>query len=104
MIHICAIAKNEIMYVGDWVDYHFDLGINRITLYIHESDTEPYRKKLPHKEIELIEWNFPLSENFSPQISAYNHFVARNQKDDDYTFLIDIFDLDNIRIMKRIVV
>ena len=30
---ICAIAKNENLYLRDWVEYHKQLGIDRIYLY-----------------------------------------------------------------------
>ncbi len=90
MIHICAIVKNEIPYIQDWVEYHLNLGIDKITLYIHESETVPYKEILPHKEIELVEWNLPWTEHFRPQIRAYEHFAMKNQRDDDYTFFIDV--------------
>lgn len=32
-IVICAIAKNENLYIRDWVEYHKQLGIDRIFLY-----------------------------------------------------------------------
>ena len=90
MIHICAIVKNEIPYIRHWVDYHFNLGVDRITLFIHESDPEPYRQILPYKEVELIEWNLHWRRNFRPQIRAYDHFIKLNQRDNDYSFFIDI--------------
>jgi len=77
-------------YIGEWVDYHLNLGVDRITLYINEPGIEPYRNLLPHKEVEFVEWNRPMSEDFRPQIRAYDHFVMRNQREDDYTFLMDV--------------
>ena len=32
-IAICAIAKNENLYIRDWVEYHKNLGIDKIFLY-----------------------------------------------------------------------
>jgi Domain of unknown function. len=90
MIHICAVVKNELPYIRHWVDYHLNLGVDKITLYIHESDIEPYREILPHNNVDFIEWNLHWSENCRPQIRAYDHFVSRNQQDNDYTFFIDI--------------
>ena len=90
MIHICAIIKNETLYVRDWADYHLNLGIDRITLYVHEQNTEPYRNILPYREVELVEWNYPIADDFRPQIRAYEDFAGKNQRDEDYTFFIDV--------------
>ena len=32
-IAICAIAKNENLYIRDWIEYHKNLGIDKIYLY-----------------------------------------------------------------------
>ena len=30
---ICAIAKNENLYLKEWVEYHKNIGINKIFIY-----------------------------------------------------------------------
>jgi len=32
-IAICAIVKNENLYLRDWVEYHKNLGISKIFIY-----------------------------------------------------------------------
>ncbi|GAX84157.1 hypothetical protein CEUSTIGMA_g11580.t1 [Chlamydomonas eustigma] len=35
---ICAVARNEHLYIEEWIEYHLCLGIDKIYLYDHESD------------------------------------------------------------------
>ena len=39
---ICAIAKNENDYINDWVNWHLNLGFDRIYLYDNNELETPY--------------------------------------------------------------
>ncbi len=41
-IAICAIAKNENLYIRDWVEYHKNLGIDQIFLYDNNDKNGEY--------------------------------------------------------------
>lgn len=64
MIEICAIIKNESAYLKEWIEYHLDLGFDRIVLYDNGSNPSLYDDKdlwltLPiqaEKAVVIREW------------------------------------------------
>jgi hypothetical protein len=42
---LCCIAKDETLYLKEWVDYHTLLGVERFIIYDNES-TIPIRQSL----------------------------------------------------------
>lgn len=39
---ICALAKNEHLYINEWVKHYLDLGIDHIYLYDNDNQNSPY--------------------------------------------------------------
>lgn len=45
-VAICVLGRNENSYIKEWADHHFALGIDKIYLYDHNSDT-PMDTEIP---------------------------------------------------------
>ena len=52
-VAIIAIAKNENLYINEWLDYHFKLGFDNII--ICENDDELILKDVIHDDRVIIE-------------------------------------------------
>ncbi len=39
---ICALAKNEHLYINEWVKHYVELGVDKIYLYDNDDKTSPY--------------------------------------------------------------
>ena len=39
---ICALAKNEHLYINEWVNHYVKLGVDKIYLYDNDNETSPY--------------------------------------------------------------
>src|ERR1700722_10209079 len=92
-ISICAIFKNEALYLKDWIEYHLSIGVEHFYLYnIGSRDRyEQVLKTYIRKNIvTLINWPEALAYQdekalqwaLSTQIPAYENavnFLARNE-------------------------
>lgn len=58
-ITLCTIAKNENRYIKEFVDYHLNLGVNRIVIYdnndINSEDINLIFGKDYHKKVNIID-------------------------------------------------
>ncbi|MBO7529036.1 MAG: glycosyltransferase family 2 protein [Bacteroidales bacterium] len=74
--YICAIAKDEQLYLYDWVKYHIDKGIDKIIIYNNGfSDYYIYDME---QYVEFIPWH-PKSSHTNPQTEAYNDFINKHK-------------------------
>jgi len=78
---ICAMAKNEDRWIGEWVAHHLDLGFDEIFIYDNNSAV-PITADGP---VRIIPWK---DDRQGKQLRAYNHFAANFQS--DWTLFIDI--------------
>jgi len=66
---IVSMLKNEHLYLEEWVQYHFNLGIDYIFLFedldskTHKEITDKYPKVFLHNIIELFEGKEIYREN-----------------------------------------
>ncbi len=77
-IAVAAIVKNEALYLPEWLEFHFMIGVRHIYIYDNGSTDntknilEPY---LQARLVTLIPWrNFSMSLN--PQRLAYAHALG----------------------------
>ena len=84
--YICAIAKDEQLYLYDWVKYHVDKGINHIVIY--NNGFSDYYIPGIEQYVEFIPWH-PKSSKVNPQIAAYNDFLDKHSSN-DIAFFIDV--------------
>lgn len=57
--HICAIIKDEQLFLKEWIDYHLNLGFNKIVLFEDFDSTSHKDITDSYDNVELI----PLRDN-----------------------------------------
>lgn len=95
---ICAIAKDEDAYVLEWAAYHLALGFDHIYLYDNMSRV-PLQEHLSAPEarahVTVIRW--PSIPDRDSQLAAYEHFLWTHGWDVDWTAVIDLDELINLK-------
>ena len=107
-VGIIAIAKNEDLYMEEWIDWHLGLGFDTIIIGLNDDEFKP-----------LISNPQVIYEDYSGvqgvQVKAYRKLYRKYQKDFDWLLFIDIdefvmlendtiqdflqgFDCDEVRI------
>ena len=107
-VGIIAIAKNEDLYMEEWIDWHLGLGFDTIIIGLNDDEFKP-----------LISNPQVIYEDYSGvqgvQVKAYRKLYRKYQKDYDWLLFIDIdefvmlekgtiqdflqdFDCDEVRI------
>jgi hypothetical protein len=87
-IAICAIFKNEGPYIKEWLQYHKNLGVDKIVLYNNNSSDDSLdqiRDSAVIDDVAVIDW--PAAPG---QLLAYNHFCANFAKSFDWVAFIDL--------------
>lgn len=109
-IAICAIAKNENLYIRDWVEYHKNLGIDKIFLYdnndingehfedvisdyINSKYVVVFNKRGIEKGIVYDKDNI----NLQPKCYIETYNQLKNNNDFKWIFFIDIDEYINIK-------
>lgn len=99
-VSICAIFRDEAMYLKEWIEYHRIIGIEHFYMYNNFSEDdyksvlEPY---VLNGEVDLINWPYPQG-----QISAYKNCIERFSGESQWIGFIDLdefvvpIDNDNI--------
>jgi len=90
-VAICVIAKQENLYINEFVDYYKDLGIKKIFIYDNNEFSGENFKVILDEEIskgfvEIIDFR---GIN-SPQIKAYNDCYINNRKYFDWLAFYDV--------------
>lgn len=87
MIFICSIIKDEHLFIREWVQYHFRLGIDQIVLYDNNSSRD-YQEELGDLDgVQICPW---ITDDQYRQRYAYEHFQnLHNWRDEDWCFFID---------------
>ncbi|WPN45654.1 glycosyltransferase family 2 protein [Pseudomonas sp. P8_241] len=98
-IAVCAICRNEVDYVEEWVAYYKVSGFDSVFIYDNVSDdgTSELLTALDNiGEITRVHW--PRREGIPPQRDAYGHFIESYSADFDYVL---ICDLDEFLVVKN---
>lgn len=84
-LNICAIAKNEGLYLKDWVEYHRAIGVDRIVIYNNGSsdNSASVLNGLRGTRVHQIPGK-------CKQLEAYNRYMLSYRKDSVWTAFIDI--------------
>ena len=91
-IVICAIAKNEHLYINDWIRYHFSIGFNHIylfdnddpgALFIGDVISPEYRDRVTIFNVRGIRKQWFQQE-------CYNAFYQKYNKTFDWCAFVDI--------------
>ena len=87
-VSIVAIAKNESLYIREWVEYHRIIGITKIYLYDNESADNTLQLLQPYIDCGLIEYSY--IPGIGRQLDAYNDAITRHKQDCRYMAFIDL--------------
>jgi len=85
-VNICAIFRNESLYLKEWIEFHQIVGVGKFTLYQNNSDDDylsilqPY---IDREVVELIQW--PMAR--PSQQPAYQHYLDSHKE--GWTAFID---------------
>jgi hypothetical protein len=95
-VAICAIQKQGLKYLEEWIDYYLVLGINKIYLYDNSPDYE--LKNWTYNPSDILEiLHFP---GEAQQKQAYDHCARKVKKKRLYQW-IAFFDLDEFLVLKK---
>lgn len=84
--YICAIAKDEQLYLLEWIKYHISKGIDKIIVY--NNGESVYDVGGLEDYVEFIPWH-PTSHIINVQVDAYNDFIE-NHEGEGIAYFIDI--------------
>jgi hypothetical protein len=90
-IVICCIAKNEDLYINEWINYHLNLGFSKI--YIYDNSFKNLLKDLNSNKIKVI--HYP---GACKQYLAYNDFLKTYSFNHMYAAIIDC---DEFIVLKK---
>ena len=102
-IGVCALAKNENLYIREWVEHHLQIGFDKVFIYDNNDVEKPegvIYDYLMSNQVELVKWpDMKLDEVHGgmdnmynilyTQTEAYNHCI-QNHQDFDWIAFIDI--------------
>lgn len=99
-VGVCAIVKNENLYLRDWVDYHLRLGFDKIFIYDNNNVEKPelvIYDYLINGKVSITKWenqtnpngDSTMNRHIYNQISSYNDCIKNNQ-DFDWIAFIDV--------------
>ena len=81
---IIAIAKNEELYIPEWLEYHLNLGFDKII--VADNDDTPILKRFESDQVIIEEC--PGDDNHQPKV--YTNMFAKYRNDFDWILFIDI--------------
>lgn len=81
---IIAIAKNEELYIKEWLEYHFNLGFNKII--VCDNDDTPILKRFESDQVIVEECAG--DDNHQPKV--YTNMFAKYRNQFDWILFIDI--------------
>ena len=94
---ICAIFKDEELFLKEWIEYHKLVGVQHFYLYDNgssDSSLEILKPYIKAKEVDLISWKRQSSNqqeyNFNIQIPAYEHALKIAKKKAKWAAFIDL--------------
>jgi len=88
-LSICAIFRNEVLYLKEWIEFHLLVGVEKFYLYNNRSDDNYLEILKPYIEKEIVvltEWNI----NPPAQLEAYTHCASTYGKYSKWIAFIDI--------------
>lgn len=90
MIALVCIAKNEDLYLSEWINYHYKLGFDHI--FIYQNDWR-WNVSVRHPGAHYLEMDGPCQ-----QISAYNDFLKTYGKNYEWVAFLDV---DEFLVLKK---
>jgi hypothetical protein len=88
-LSICLIVRNEARYIGEWIEFHRLVGVERFFIYDDESSDATIDIIRAHDRGDIVVNQGGRKGNASPQISAYRHFVEHFRNETRWVAFID---------------
>ena len=85
---IVAIAKNEGIYLKEWIEYHRIIGVTVFYIYDNESNDDTSSILEPYIEKRLVYYKFVKGK--AKQLEAYNDAIRKYRFDCKYMAFIDL--------------
>ena len=96
---ICVIAKQENLYIKEFIEYYKNLGIKKIIIYDNNDlKNENFEKILKNEIIDGFVKIIDFRGLISPQIKAYNECYEKNKYEFDW---IAFFDVDEFLFLNN---
>ena len=91
-IVICALAKNEHLYINEWVEHYVNLGFDKIYIYDNDDLDKPYIKDFidPKYLEKCVIKNIRGQQRPKLQHDIYTGFYAKYGKTFDWCLFCDI--------------
>lgn len=87
-VSICAIFKNEAVYLKEWIEFHRIVGVEHFYLYNNNSNDNYMSVLMPYVNlgiVTLIDW-----EKQHAQMDAYANCIKKYAKDTEWLGFIDL--------------
>ena len=98
-VALCVIAKQENLYIKEFVEYYKNLGIKKIFLYDNNDiDGETFNELLMNEVVQNFIEIIDYRGMNSPQIQAYNNCYINNRNTFDW---IAFYDVDEFLYLKN---
>jgi hypothetical protein len=83
-----TIFKNEAVYVGEWLEYHLMVGVDKFFLYDNDSDDGPISVLCPYIQSGLV--NYTIWPGLVQQLPAYQFALANLRRVAFWVAFIDV--------------
>jgi hypothetical protein len=87
-VALVCVAKNEDLYIEEWIKYHIKIGFDKIFVYKNDWDYDN-----TFENVVFIEKN-----GKEKQIESYNDFIKKNNSSYDWALFIDV---DEFLVLKQ---
>ena len=91
-VWVCAIAKNEHLYINDWVKHYVKLGVDTICLYDNDDISSPhiadYIDKDLRNKVKIIDIRGRKEHHLQHRV--YTEFYRENREQFDWCLFVDI--------------
>ena len=88
-IALVLSAKNESKYIGEWLDYHYRIGVDKFYVYNNNSEDQDELEKVLEPWIEAGIVDYVIFPGIMAQLRIYNDALKRHMFDCKYMGIID---------------
>lgn len=85
---VCAIAKNEGPYFKEWIDWHYQLGVEKFYIYDNESTDNTKEVLAPYIASGLVDYIF--WPGLKQQLITYDDCLEKHRLDAHWIAVIDL--------------
>jgi len=92
-VTLVGIAKNESMYLPEWIYHHLYFGFSNIVVFVNgcTDNTEQLVKLMRHLPVKFVNCdNVFNGKHTAPQVKIYRDYLARNSRAKKGVLFIDI--------------